>query len=582
MKRAILFTISAGLIGATVSADASGADTTQAQTNQWALVEDAADGGTSAGLVYVPESKGMLLWGIRARKDWRGRVLSQRYWAELFAPASGEWSELVPDAGRVEVFQGRGTWEGKWVKHESGYEMPALPGCNRAYWHANQFCYVPELKKVFYYQGGMTFTYDPVAREFANVEIPIEQSPPDVMLGSMAWDPVNRQVILFGGGYVHQADWHTWDKRGTWAYDPAGNSWRKLTTGSREMCAAFEQLDTSIKGPLRDLWGGCRAAAFEYADQSGGKKAIDLSTDAVALGQELQATADELAGQGTDRYERSRFGAASEVLRERVCPKLVEAADALKIDDGWKAFHAVQSACNSLIDAREAVAVAPRPRHYARLVTDPVNKLIVLWGGDGEDRFFADTWLFDLAKGRWEHCRPDVHPANVGSAMVAMDYDSKKKVVVLVRQAGDVWTFDAKDRQWHKLAVAGFQGGATFMGMEYDPASDLHVLVAMKGQERKTQTLRPDVASAEVADAESSPGTEEAWRPGYGAGSGHPGDKVGRTWQLLPKTQSEFRQRVVDTKKFLDTVPANEWTRVPNSYGGFGRAYGSFCYKPEG
>ena len=38
----------------------------------------------------------------------------------------------------------------------------------------------------------------------------------------------------------------------------------------------------------------------------------------------------------------------------------------------------------------------PPPRMYSRLVTDTKNQVLVLFGGDGQSHYLADTWLFDL------------------------------------------------------------------------------------------------------------------------------------------------------------------------------------------
>lgn len=566
--------------------------------NQWVQVEDAPDGGCRAGLVYLPEESGAWLFGRRVRKDWRGQVISGRYWVEFFDPHRRTWTEWVPEAGRLEAGLGRGAHYTQWVKDpQTGYEMPALPGYNAGCWEAHQRCYLPDQKKVLIFQGGVTFTYDPATRTFQNLGLSFGQAPPDAMLGSMAWDPVNSEAILFGGGYLQAyqarpgdvkeerpADAWTpekWDRRGTWAFDPVKNQWRKLETASNEIAAANSRL-VEFGAELRTLWGATRGIAFEYGDMVLNKKPAELADLIVKTAADLGSVGRGLSGQGTDDYEKWQFATAATLIEKEIVPRLNDAATALRAEDGWRAFRALDQADQKLIEAQEALAVAPRPRHYACLVADPKNQVMVLWGGDGEDRFFADTWLFHLARRRWERVVKAVHPPPVGSAMVAMDYDAKNQVVVLAHQNGQAWVFDAAKREWKRLDLAGPTGG-TFRSLVYDPNADTHVLVVMAGKgraPRQTALLRLDVAQAAAVEVKEV-GPEEVWRPQYGAGSAGPADKYALAWSFLPKSQAEYREKVAAHQKVLDAVPPNTWTQLKQVYSGFGRAYGSFCYDWE-
>jgi hypothetical protein len=267
---------------------------------------------------------------------------------------------------------------------------------------------------------------------------------------------------------------------------------------------------------------------------------------------------------------------------------LQESIAALKAGDGWKAWRALDTVERALILAQEALAPAPRPRNYSRMVLDPLNKVLVLFGGDGEDRYFADTWLFHLATSRWERCVTPVHPPVVGSAMVAMDYDAKNKVLVLAHPTAGLWVFDTAKREWKALETTGEFArkarGSVWSSMEYSPEQNLHVFIDSKAETltptcppRRTQLFRLDLASAQPAKVSDS-GLEEVWRKQYGQGSEGPANKYDLAWSHQPKSQEEFRQKVQAHKKVLDAVPANTWTELTAPYSGFGRAYGSFTY----
>lgn len=575
-----------------IAAVAAGADI---PANTWITVDDAPGGGTTAGLVYLPEQEGMLLYG---RRDGNG---ADRYWVEIFKVAERKWAEWVPEAGRLAAQNARGSWYTQW-KVENGYGMPLLPAYNNCFWSAHQMCYLPDEKKVLYFWGGMTFKYDPATRAFEDMKVPLGEAPPDVMLGAMSWNPVNREAVLFGGGYIsaHKAGGRSdvkqerqpgawtpdrWDRRATWAYSPEKNAWRKLATAPGEVVEAGARLMEAGK-ELRTFWGATRGVAFEYGDRVLGRKPAELAALVDKLGNELAAFARDAGGKGVGGYAKSQFSDAAGLVEKNVVVELKEAAAALKANDGWKALRSLDAAEKKLVEAQELLAAAPRPRNYSRMVLDPVNQVIVLFGGDGEDRFFADTWLLRLDNGRWERCHTAVHPPEVGSAMVAMDYDAKNKVVVMAHQSAGLWVFDAARREWRKIATAGeFAGkgrGATWMSLEYSVKDDLHVLVNMPPSggncpPRRTQLLRLDLKTATAGEAPAG-GAEEVWRRQYGAGSDGPADKYNLAWSFLPKTQAEYRQKVAEHKGLLGAVPDNTWTQLPHVYSGFGRAYGSFCY----
>jgi len=573
--------------------------------NKWVVVEDEEDGGTLAGIVYLPEERGMFLWGIRARKDWRGRTLSTRYWTELFDTAKREWRELVPEAGRVEAFLGRHSYYTEWVERE-GEPIPALPGHNRGFWHANQLCYLPEEKKVFYYLGGSTFTYDPAERRFENLDVALADAPPDVMLGTMAWDPVNKEVVLFGGGYLRayqakpgdvrqerpEGAWtpDRWDRRGTWTYSPRQNRWRKVQTASENVLSANREVG-DLRRRLRDLWGAVRAVAFEYSDKMHGKPAGELADTCREIAERTQKLTGRLVdwqASGSD-YQRLQFALASGSLGIGALRELQAAADALDAADGWRAFRALERASEQAMHTQELLAVAPRPRHYARMVYDPKAQAIVLWGGDGEDRYFADTWLYQCKTRRWE--RPwgagavlGNHPPPSGHGMVAMDYDPKHGVIVLAQQDGSVWIFGTGIDRWARIDVDARDFGregyppTSWIAMEYDPVEDVHVLVDMVGQSRKTLLLRLDPDRADVLEM---PGGDDALVEGWTPADVWRDDKYQRAWEHLPKTQEEYRGLVEEHKQRIAAVEPNTWTEFPAEYSGWGRAYGSFCYDWE-
>jgi hypothetical protein len=51
--------------------------------------------------------------------------------------------------------------------------------------------------------------------------------------------------------------------------------------------------------------------------------------------------------------------------------------------------------------SRPSNASGAPPRMNSRMVTDSRNEKLVLFGGDGQSHYLADTWLFDLKTRAW-------------------------------------------------------------------------------------------------------------------------------------------------------------------------------------
>ncbi|MDD4889473.1 MAG: kelch repeat-containing protein [Phycisphaerae bacterium] len=537
--------------------------------NAWTTVDTGIAVGTSAGLVYLPEQKGMLQLAPGQNS--------------IFGLNDRKWATTAPAIAKGQPCQ----WYTSWAKGH-----PIIGGYNVGFWAAHQMCYLPDEKRVLCYWGGSTFKYDPVANACENMDIALSKAPPDVMMGSMVWDAAGKRAILFGGGYIRAhttnpygdnttppADaWQpeNWDRRGTWAYDPSENTWRKLETASKDVYAANVRLVECGK-ELRALWGAARGIAFEYGDRVSQKKPAELAGLVEKFAAEMAAFAKANRGKGGSEYEKRRFAEAVDLIEKDVAAKLAEASAALKAEDGWKAFRALDEAEKTLIAAQEAVTYAPPPRYYGRLTLDSANKALVLFGGFRGDKALADTWLFHLGTDRWERCVVEKHPPVTGSGMVAMDYDAANKVVVLAHQDGSLWTFDAGKRQWRQWKMDGVFGnkgkGATWMSLEYSPETAAHVGVVTEpnrespANPRLTQLIRLDMKTAkEVEAAAGAP--DETWCS----------DKVSVSWSFLPKTQAEYRERVAAHKKFLAAMPDNTWTELKLPYSAWGRAYGSFCH----
>jgi hypothetical protein len=116
--------------------------------------------------------------------------------------------------------------------------------------------------------------------------------------------------------------------------------------------------------------------------------------------------------------------------------------------------------------------VEPPLRCNAQLVYDSKNRRMVLFGGDAQDRFLADTWVLDPATMAWEERKPKFSPPPL--ARYAACFVEKHGLVFLVTPTGSTgessrpglraprsssgkgipgcaWTYDVAANAWQPL-----------------------------------------------------------------------------------------------------------------------------------
>lgn len=150
-----------------------------------------------------------------------------------FDPASGQWENWYPEGkewgpkfgvSKPPAWKGRGRF-----KDAEGNVRPNWPDY---YWllGASSNCtYLPEQGTFLFYVSGSTFSYDPVHRTWKDIAASGDPQnstrlKSQLFWGSICYDQANKQVVLFGGG---NADTERGDP-GTWTYSPQSNLWREL------------------------------------------------------------------------------------------------------------------------------------------------------------------------------------------------------------------------------------------------------------------------------------------------------------------------------------------------------------------
>jgi hypothetical protein len=114
----------------------------------------------------------------------------------------------------------------------------------------------------------------------------------------------------------------------------------------------------------------------------------------------------------------------------------------------------------------------PPPRMSTRLVCDTRNNVMVMFGGDGQSHYLADTWIYDMRGRQWKQSRAAVGPAPRAGHFTV--YDPGTGWVIIGggynrEDLTDMWAYDAAAERWMKLkgkAPAGWHVTADLMPRE--------------------------------------------------------------------------------------------------------------------
>jgi hypothetical protein len=151
-------------------------------------------------------------------KQWRNHL--PRRWEE-------EWTRKLPPVFVPRCYHGITSGsERSLFRPPEGYpDEAARPDVNLVF---DQVAYHPPGKSLVYFTGGLTVAYDVPRRRWTNL-VPAT-SPPPVLGGSLAYDPLHQEIVLFGGGNVAEPgpDGRIVGHTGTWCYSFATRTWRPL------------------------------------------------------------------------------------------------------------------------------------------------------------------------------------------------------------------------------------------------------------------------------------------------------------------------------------------------------------------
>ena len=553
--------------------------------NEWVKLDKASVGTRgNAPLVYASVGKrflvlgGSISWPEYPKPhpfDELALDLAAGQWENWF-PKGKDWGPQLGDA-KAPGWKG----EGWMLTDREGNTRPNLT-TYRGVLTYNQYAWDPETRRAYFFARGSTFCYDPEARAWK--DLAPKGSAPCPLWGAMCADPVNKKIMLFGGGSVltDRGD------PGTWAYDPATNAWTELKFASAALDAPgakAAELHLAAKRLAEQL-----RARYYRAELAAGKAAkLDEAADKLAAAAALAADLDAAKAKA-DAQEKLQIGwAVPEVERAKAAAEKLKGMDAGAAS--VEAIKTADAAREAMAAARDALALQPPQRARSPLVYDADHKQIVLFGGDQLDRLLADTWVFDCASKRWLEKRPAAGPAPRGGH--ALVYLPRSKRVLLFggftytptadycggqcrNLPFETWLYDPTAGQWEilkRVENAKAAPGSGSPGAVMPAAADENdLVVAMEQLGGYAQTPATWVFRAD------SPKGDAAATAQFGV---KPGTITERKGPFVPAFYDEAPAPDPAEAK-LNALAANTWTRLtPPRAPGIDRCWGTAVYSPD-
>ena len=325
-----------------------------------------------------------------------------------------------------------------------------------------QYAYATDSRKLLAYVQNQTLTYDPAARSWSQTGAAPFSKGAFMHWGSFCYDPVHREVISVGGSSDERGG-----TPGTWVYKFADNRWEQLRLGSdglnqlRGKVADVRRATNALIGACRNRFHLTENQVEANAPLNGSAGAIAVTVDSLcSLPIPPNASPGELA-------QRLR---ASPLLKKAAL-ELTTLKEALSRPISAATITLAQSVCDDLDRAVNALAVEPPARALSQMAYDAQARKIVLFGGDGLDRHYADTWVYDCVTRTWEQRYPTISPSpRAGHALVYLPRGGKVLLAGGYRLGNghsymygdvydalpfEVWIYDTTANAWSLLPTSG-------------------------------------------------------------------------------------------------------------------------------
>jgi hypothetical protein len=330
---------------ATSSTAATSTATPAAVAGTWTELKPAGavpPARSSFGMVYNQADAKLIVFG-----GWETTTDFGDTWA--YDPAANSWTDLKP-----------------------GGSKPAAR-------HDHAMAYDPDTGKVILFGGTTastaeeladTWAYDPAANTWTEMK-PAGDVPAGRVDHCMAYDPIARKVILFGGSS------HGGRQGDIWAYGTAANAWTKLTPNGATPAARYGcplVFDPDLGKTV--LLGGSDGHFVTMHETWTFDSAATAWTKLSPTGAVPPGRAHFAMAYGPGNHRMVVFGG------EGVTP----------LDDTW-GFDPATDAWSKV----DVPGGAPAPRMYPAMVYAAESGAFILFGGSDGKTVLNDTWSFSPA-----------------------------------------------------------------------------------------------------------------------------------------------------------------------------------------
>ena len=252
--------------------------------------------------------------------------------------------------------------------------------------------------------------------------------------GTIAYDPVGKQVFLFGGQDSQSS------KNDLWSYSLPDKRWTAISPAGLPPQSRFGHTLVFDSARRRLVLFGGQASGF-FSDTW----AYDIAANAWR----------QLARDNAGPSRRYGHSAIYDAARDRMVISH-GFTDAGRFDDTWS-FNLETNAWSNVSPAQNR----PLKRCLHHASYDAASGQMYLYGGCSSG--FgpcpqADLWSFDLVKNTWTELTPKPSPA--GRDHYGMAFDAQRAKLVLFGGSGgaalnDTWEFDPKPRMWQPAMLEG-------------------------------------------------------------------------------------------------------------------------------
>lgn len=206
---------------------------------------------------YDPIAKRFVVLGGRTSL---GDYKKPRSYDVLSFDPAGKWRNELPagvDWGKEFGSASAPLWKGS-----ETWGFTDLAGTTRPNWTVygtfslgQKYDYDPDTKAFYFFAGGSTFRYDPARREWK--DLAPETNPQKALGGILLWSSIcydrgAKKFVLFGGGNIQTER----GDPGTWTYSPADNKWEQVKAERQPPARANSRLAYDPVAKKVVLFGG--------------------------------------------------------------------------------------------------------------------------------------------------------------------------------------------------------------------------------------------------------------------------------------------------------------------------------------